>query len=93
MREYGNCISYLPSSYLEKPKLVKDKEDTSAKKSLLYSLNNLVRRNKIEPYDHCEELTEIVPDNSRKAYNVLEVIDRICDKDSFMEVQKEFAKT
>ena len=31
-------------------------------------------------------------DNSRKAYNVLEVIDRICDKDSFMEVQKEFAK-
>lgn len=85
-------LSYLPSSYLERPKLVKDKEDTSAKKSLLYSLNNLVRRNKIEPYDRCEELTEIVPDNSRKAYNVLEVIDRICDKDSFMEVQKEFAK-
>ncbi len=85
-------LSYLPSSYLEKPKMVKDKEDTSAKKSLLYSLNNLVRRNKMETADRCEELTEIVPDNSRKAYDVLEVIDRICDKDSFMEVQKDFAK-
>lgn len=72
--------------------MIKDKEDTSAKKSLLYNLNNLVRRNKIEPYDRCEDLTDIVPDNSRKAYDVLDVIDRICDKDSFMEVQKDFAK-
>ncbi len=42
--------------------------------------------------DRCAELTEIVPDNSRKAYDVLEVITRICDRDSFFEVQKDFAK-
>ncbi len=92
-------LSYLPSSYLEKPPVVKanakEKDDTAAKRSLLYSLNSLVSRKpkqEAEPADRCADLTEIVPDNSRKAYNVLEVIDRICDKDSFLEVQKDFAK-
>ena len=37
-------------------------------------------------------MTEIVPDNSRKAYDVLEVINRVFDKDSFLEVQKNFAR-
>lgn len=86
-------LSYLPGSYLEKPPVIRTKEESTGKKSLLYSLNTLVnRRNKQEMQDRCAELTEIVPDNSRKAYDVLEVIDRICDKDTFFEVQKEFAK-
>ncbi len=86
-------LSYLPSSYLEKPPVKRVKEEASAKKSLLYSLNSLVNRKaRQNDADHCADLTEIVPDNSRKAYNVLEVIDRICDKGSFLEVQKDFAK-
>lgn len=86
-------LSYLPESYLEKPPVVKDKDETSAKKSLLYSLNSLIgRKSSQEPEDRCADLINIVPDNYRKAYNVLDVIDRICDRDSFFEVQKDFAK-
>lgn len=86
-------LSYLPSSYLEKTPIVPQKEESTGRKSLLYSLNSLVnRRNRQDEADRCMELTEIVPDNSRKAYNVLEVISRICDRDSFFEVQKDFAK-
>ncbi|MBS6397621.1 MAG: methylmalonyl-CoA carboxyltransferase [Clostridiales bacterium] len=87
-------LSYLPGSYLEKPPVIKEeeKDETSAKKSLLYRLNQLLSRKKIFSEDRCSELTEIVPDNSRKAYDVLEVIDRICDQNSFLEVQKDFAK-
>ena len=33
-----------------------------------------------------------ISDNSRKAYDVLEVINRVFDKDSFLEVQKNFAR-
>ncbi len=46
----------------------------------------------MDTQDYCGELVDIVPDNSRKAYDVLEVIECICDKDSFLEVQKDFAK-
>ncbi len=86
-------LSYLPGSYLEKPPVIREKEESTGKKSLLYSLNSLVnRRSRKDEMDRCAELTEIVPDNSRKAYDVLEVITRICDRDSFFEVQKDFAK-
>ena len=86
-------LSYLPGSYLEKPPVIREKEESTGRKSLLYSLNSLVnRRNRQNDADRCAELTEIVPDNSRKAYDVLEVITRICDRDSFFEVQKDFAK-
>ena len=84
-------LSYLPGSYLEKAPVIK--EDASVKKTLVSSLNHLLsRRSQTVGSDRCEDLIEIVPDNSRKAYNVLEVIGRICDKDSFLEVQKDFAK-
>lgn len=56
------------------------------------ALNTLVRGKKMDTQDYCGELVNIVPDNSRKAYDVLEVIECICDKDSFLEVQKDFAK-
>ncbi len=85
-------LSYLPGSYLEKPPVIRE-DRASSKKPLLYTLNSLIGKKKHpEVADRCVELTEIVPDNSRKAYNVLEVIDRICDKGSFLEVQKDFAK-
>ena len=41
--------------------------------------------------DKAQRLCEIVPDNSRKAYDVKEVIDCIADDGSFFEIQKEFA--
>ncbi|MCD8362612.1 MAG: acyl-CoA carboxylase subunit beta [Lachnospiraceae bacterium] len=89
-------LSYLPSSYLEKPPVMetKEKESSTGKKSLLFSLNSLIRGSakQAEAVDRCADMTEVVPDNSRKAYDVLDVISRVCDKDSFMEVQKDFAK-
>lgn len=88
-------LSYLPSSYLKKTPIIRKKEESTGRKSLLYSINTLVNRRSGKQNsnaDRCAELTEIVPDNSRKAYNVLDVIDRICDRESFFEVQKDFAK-
>ena len=38
------------------------------------------------------KLQEIVPDNQRKVYNIKNVLDCFIDKDSFLEVQKEYAK-
>lgn len=42
-------------------------------------------------YDRSNELISIVPDNSRKAYDVHEVIRCIVDNEDFMEIQKKFA--
>ena len=42
--------------------------------------------------DRCCELEEIVPQNSRKAYDVHRVIDVLADEGSFFEVQREWAR-
>ncbi len=42
--------------------------------------------------DESIRIEEIVPDNTRKAYNVKEVINTFVDENSFLEIQSEFAK-
>lgn len=42
--------------------------------------------------DACSDLTTIVPDNKKKSYDVHDVINAMIDKDSFFEVQKNWAK-
>lgn len=42
--------------------------------------------------DRCAGLEEIVPQNSRKAYDVHKVIGQLADEGSFFEVQREWAK-
>jgi len=42
--------------------------------------------------DDCTRLQEIVPQNSRKAYDVHKVIDTVLDVGSFLEIQAEWAK-
>lgn len=42
--------------------------------------------------DNCKNLTSIVPDNKKKSYDVHDVIYTMIDKDSFFEVQKNWAK-
>ncbi len=39
----------------------------------------------------CDDLQEIVSDNQRKIYDVKELINRIVDDKSFLEIQKDFA--
>lgn len=41
--------------------------------------------------DECDKITRIVPDNSKKGYDVHDVIYSFVDKRSFFEVQKDFA--
>lgn len=45
-----------------------------------------------EAVDDSEKLSEIVPENQRKPYDVHNVIKTMADKDSFFEVQNEFAQ-
>ncbi|WP_430785402.1 acyl-CoA carboxylase subunit beta [Virgibacillus flavescens] len=46
-----------------------------------------------EPQDDtCHDLTEIVPFNSTRPYDVKRVIDQVVDKGTFFEIHKDFAK-
>ena len=45
-----------------------------------------------KPVDLSKNLTKIVPDNSKKSYDVHDVIDTMIDKNSFFEVHKNWAK-
>lgn len=42
--------------------------------------------------DESNRIEEIVPDNTRKAYDVKEVINTFVDENSFLEIQSEFAR-
>ena len=98
----GDCLmgvrkllSYLPSNNEQQPPVIKPIRE---KQSLLFAVNKMLNKvgnfgkNYLEKNDdQCAKLRDIVPDNSRRPYDVKEVIDCIVDNDSFFEVQKEFA--
>lgn len=44
------------------------------------------------PIDDSNLIVDIIPDNQKKAYDVKKVINTFVDKDSFLEIQKDFAK-
>ena len=88
-------LAYLPSNFEEKPP-----KSLSVEKREKAFLNMNKMLEKIGPKKQqavvnganpCARLQEIVPDNSRIAYDVKEVIECIVDPGSFFEVQKEFA--
>jgi len=58
--------------------------------------NNVEDPPRVEPWDdperRDEELTNIVPDQPRKPYDVTNVVDSVVDEGSFFEVQEDFAK-
>ncbi|WP_115863569.1 acyl-CoA carboxylase subunit beta [Halorussus litoreus] len=58
--------------------------------------NNVEDPPRVEPWDdperRDEELTNIVPDEPQKPYDMTRVIDGVVDEDSFFEVQPGFAK-
>lgn len=90
-------LAYLPSNYEEKAPMVRNIQD---EQSLFYGVNKIL--SKIGPLrksilennqkEKAERIKNIVPDNSRHAYNVKEVIECIVDDKSFFEVQEEFAQ-
>ena len=85
-------LSYLPSNWMEKPPVV----NTPERQSISSKVGRVFGRGEGARQDNAlktkaAKLKDIVPDNSRHAYDVKEVIDCIVDEGSFFEVQKEFA--
>lgn len=97
----GDCLmgvrkllTYLPNSFLEKPPVIKNGE----KQNLVVNVNKvldriggLAKRNSAKSESKALRIRDIVPENSRQAYDVKDVLDCIADTNSFFEVQKEFA--
>ena len=88
-------LSYLPANNKETAPVIKPIKE---KQSFLFGVNKMIGKvgslSKIlsmSDKDKSNRIREIVPDNSRRAYDVKEVIDCIVDNGSFFEVQKEFA--
>lgn len=79
-------LSYLPSSNSEKPPVLNTRE----RQNRLADVGKVL--GKLGDFrSKASKIRDIVPDNSRHAYDVKEVIDCIVDEGSFFEVQKEFA--
>lgn len=88
-------LSYLPSNCEETAPII---PSFTEKESLLFSVNKVVNKLTFrnqgwekKSENPCEKLRNIVPDNSRNAYDVKKVIRCIADTGSFFEVQKDFA--
>ncbi len=87
-----NLLSYLPSNWTQKPPVV----NTAERQSLTTRVGKVFGRGEGARQDNvirtkAAKLKDIVPDNSRHAYDVKEVIDCIVDEGSFFEVQQDFA--
>jgi len=83
-------LTYLPSNFEEKAPAI---QPISEQESMLarLPLRKIFTDQSEGTANPCSRLIDIVPENSRTAYNVKEVISCIADKDSFFEVQKDFA--
>lgn len=86
-------LAYLPGNNEEKAPVVSGQTMTDSRIGLGKMLQKLLplKQSGKQEGSRCRALTEIVPDNSRMAYNVKEVINCIADEGSFFEIQKEFA--
>ena len=83
-------LSYLPGSNDEKPPVINTKERQNRLPGMGKVLGRISKA-ELSAKAKAERIRDIVPDNSRHAYDVKEVIDCIVDENSFFEVQKEFA--
>ncbi len=58
--------------------------------------NNVEDPPRVEPWDdperRAEALEDIVPDQPRKPYDIVDVVDRVVDEESFFEVAEAFAR-
>lgn len=89
-------LTYLPANNEGKAPVI---QPVTEKESLFLKVNRVFGKlsaKRIAETENasnpCEKIKAIVPDNSRIAYDVKEVIGCIADKGSFFEVQTEFAQ-
>ncbi len=88
-------LTYLPSNNEDSAPVILP---VTEKEPMFFKVNKFLQKlpfaKKAEPEkteNPCKKLQTIVPDNTRVAYDVKQVIDCIADRGSFFEVQKEFA--
>ncbi len=87
-------LTYLPGNFEEKaPNIPESREKQALFSEIGKAIEKLGARkkNNREGENPCLKLQKIVPDNSRNPYDVKEVIACIADRDSFFEVQRDFA--
>lgn len=86
-------LTYLPSNNEEKAPVIKPLGKEVPLLGLQKVLDKIPFRKMVgkDSENPCAKLTQIVPDNSRVAYDVKDVIYCIADANSFFEVHKEFA--
>lgn len=84
-------LCYLPRSWEEKAPVINPYGEGSGLKNGLHKVFGKINKSARMTKTDGSKLREIVPDNSRHAYDVHEVLDCIVDSGTFFEVQKEFA--
>ena len=84
-------LGYLPGSWEEKAPVINGTGINGGIPGGLQKVFGRLNKSGKSTRTDCGRLKEIVPDNSRHAYDVHDVLDCIVDKDSFFEVQKDFA--
>ncbi len=95
--ELGGAVVQATKSGVVHFKYQDDRECIDGVKHLLSYLPQNLDENppfddSYEKVNRSAELEDIVPDNQRKIYNVIEVLETFIDKDSLFEVQKDYAK-
>jgi acetyl-CoA/propionyl-CoA carboxylase carboxyl transferase subunit len=96
--ELGGAVTHAGTSGVAHFATESEEEALDAVRRLLSYLpsNNVEDPPRVEPWDDPEradeELESVVPDQPRKPYDVLEVVRRVVDTDSFFEVHENFAK-
>ena len=87
-------LTYLPGNFEEKAPVIpesKEKQALLAGIGKAFSKLGTLKKKGREDENPCLKLQKIVPENSRNPYDVKDVITCIADRDSFFEVQKDFA--
>lgn len=86
-------LSYLPSNNTQNPPAIGEIESNGGMTSgVMGKVGELGKKLIPGREDRSDKIVDIVPDNSRRAYNVKDVVDCVIDKGTFFEVQKDFAK-
>jgi len=86
-------LTYLPANNTQNSPLIGEfGKDGTAASNVIGKVGELGKKMIPGREDRSGKIVDIVPDNSRRAYNVKDVVECIIDKGSFFEVQKDFAK-
>lgn len=86
-------LSYLPSNCKQNPPHMEEiSTNVGVAAGVVSRVEEIGRKVLPGGEDRSGKIRDIVPDNSRRAYNVKDVIECVVDKGSFFEVQKDFAR-